>query len=54
MKLINLFHILFVAPLLVYIGVTGANTPDIVFKFLAILGLFVFIYHLYKLYVSVT
>ena len=42
-------HILFVGPLLTYIGFTKTNVSDTVFNFLIVLGLVVIVYHSYKL-----
>jgi len=49
-SIIYLIHILFVAPLLIYIGYKGTNTQDAVFKLLIIIGLVVILYHSYMLY----
>jgi hypothetical protein len=42
-------HILFVGPLLTYVGFTKTEVPDTVFNFLIILGISVTVYHSYKL-----
>ena len=42
-------HILFVGPLLVYVGFNKHEVSDTVFNFLIVLGLSVIIYHTYKL-----
>lgn len=44
---IYLFHILIVAPLLIYIGYSGSKTPEMLFKLLLIFGILVIIYHSY-------
>jgi hypothetical protein len=43
-------HILFVGPLLIYIGSMKQDTPDIVYNFVLALGAVVVLYHGYKLY----
>ncbi len=47
---INLFHILIVAPFLIWVGVSRGQLPDGVFSVLVGLGLFVTLYHAYKAY----
>jgi hypothetical protein len=44
---IYLFHILIVAPLLIYIGYSGSKTPEMLFKLLLIFGVVIIIYHSY-------
>ena len=44
---VNLTHMLFVAPLLLFIGLKGAKTPTWVFKLLILLALVVGGYHTY-------
>jgi hypothetical protein len=44
-KPINYFHLLFVAPLLIYVGYEGPQTHDYVFKALLGLGILVAVYH---------
>lgn len=46
---INLFHILFVAPLLLYIGMKQSNAPTQVYSILLVLSLFVLFYHAWRL-----
>ena len=46
--MIYLIHVLFVAPLFLYIGYYGKDTPDSVFSFLLILGAVVGLYHLHR------
>ena len=46
--LINLFHIIFVAPFLIWVGITRGNLPDGVFTALIALGILVVIYQGYK------
>jgi hypothetical protein len=43
-------HILFVGPLLIYLGVVKQDVPDIVFNTVLGLGVIVILYHGYKLY----
>jgi hypothetical protein len=47
-----LFHILVVSPLLIYIGIKRASTPDFVFTGLIGLSGAIFFYHLYRVYVK--
>ena len=47
---IYLLHILFVGPLFIYLGIAKQNVPDIVFNGLIVMGIFVSLYHGYKLY----
>lgn len=42
---INLIHILFVAPLLVYVGYNGCKVDKRVFTLLLVLGVIVGLYH---------
>ena len=42
-------HILFVGPLLTYVGFTKTEVSDTVFNFLIVLGISVTVYHSYKL-----
>lgn len=49
-SLVNLFHILFVVPLFLYVGISRTETNRSVFNFILVLGLFITIYHLYKGY----
>jgi len=46
-QLVNALHVLFVGPLLIYIGLLGDKCPKPLFYFIGILGLFVSVYHLY-------
>jgi len=48
---INLFHILLVAPFLIWIGITRGNLPEVVFPGLVGLGIFIVLYHGYKAWV---
>ena len=49
-SIINLFHILLVGPLFLYVGINGLNIPKQMFPFLLILGAFIVIYHSYLAY----
>jgi hypothetical protein len=49
--IINLFHILLVAPFLIWIGITRGNLPEVVFPGLLGLGIFIVLYHGYKAWV---
>lgn len=46
----NLFHVLLVAPLFLYVGFARNSTPAVVFDLLGILGLGILVYHLYRAY----
>jgi len=46
----NLFHVLFVGPLFLYIGFARNTVPAIVFDLVGVLGLLVLVYHLYRAY----
>lgn len=48
-KWIYWFHLLFVAPLLIWIGVSKTTTPIDAFDLLLVLGLVVVVYHFYKI-----
>ena len=47
---INIMHILFVAPLLIYIGYFKHNTPSIYLDYLFIMGSGLALYFIYKLF----
>jgi hypothetical protein len=49
----NLFHVLFVSPLLLYVGFQRENTPDSVFTLLGILGVVVILYHSYRAFTKI-
>lgn len=46
---VNVFHILVIAPLLLYIGVKQKDTPQVAFDTTIMLGFAAFGYNLYKL-----
>ena len=50
--ILNIFHLLFVAPLLIYIGVQRASLPEWAFNSLLGLGIVVLMYQLYKSYIK--
>jgi hypothetical protein len=45
---INLFHILVVAPLLLYVGYNKGATPEFIFTLLIIMAVLVLLYHGYR------
>jgi hypothetical protein len=45
-----IFHLLFVVPLFLYVGLAREQTPDWVFYLLGGLGAFMILYHGYKAY----
>lgn len=49
-KAINIFHILVVAPLFIYVGWFGASTPPAIFTLLLVLAPIVLLYHAYRAY----
>jgi hypothetical protein len=49
---IYLIHIVFVAPLFIYVGYMKNKTNITLFNVMLVLGVVVFFYHLYKLYQS--
>ena len=51
---IYLIHIVFVAPLLIYVGYMKNKTNITLFNVMLILGVVVFLYHLHKLYKSLS
>jgi len=48
--LVCLLYIFCVVPVLIYIGVQRAGTPELLFKGLLALGCITFLYHSYRLY----
>ena len=46
--LLALFHIFLVAPLFLFVAISRSNSPELLYKFLMGLGVFLFIYHGYK------
>ena len=51
---IYLIHIIFVAPLLIYVGYMKTKTHTNLLDVMLILGVVVFFYHLHKLYKSLS
>ena len=45
---LNLFHILGVAPLFLYVAISRANTVAVLYPIMLGLGAFIFLYHSYK------
>jgi hypothetical protein len=50
--ILNIFHLLFVAPLLIYVGIQRASLPEWAFYSLLGLGIVVLMYQLYKSYIK--
>jgi hypothetical protein len=50
-SIINLFHIVFLVPLFLYVGIQKTETVSTVFNILLGLGIVVFLYHSYKAYI---
>ena len=50
---VNILHVVAVAPLLLYIGSKGYDTPRWAFEVLAMLGFAVLGYHLYSLVMNI-
>jgi hypothetical protein len=48
--LISLFHLLFVVPFFLFVGLQQAATPDAVYTSLLVLGVIITLYHGYKSY----
>jgi hypothetical protein len=46
----NLFHMLAVGPLFLYVGLMREKVPDAVFNVLGVVGLVVLFYHTYRAY----
>ena len=46
-SIINLIHLLFVAPMLIYLGLMKERTDKMIFNFVLILGIIVLLYHGY-------
>jgi hypothetical protein len=49
---VHLFHILFVGGLFLYVGIVRNNIPIFLYNFLLILGVFIIIYHSYKVFIK--
>ena len=50
---INIFHLVLVAPLLIFIGNTGYDTPRWAYELLAMLGFSALGYHLYSIVMDI-
>lgn len=50
---INLLHVFYVAPLLIYVGYYGKNTPRPAYELMAMVGFAALGYHLYNLILSI-
>lgn len=48
--ILNLFHIFFVSPLLIYVGIQRSGSPEWLYMCLIILSIIIFAYHLFRLY----
>jgi hypothetical protein len=51
---IYLIHIIFIAPLFIYVGYMKNKTNITLFNVMLILGVVTFLYHLHKLYKSLS
>ena len=49
--IVNLFHVLLVAPLFIWVGIAKSSIPFYVFNFVLILGIIVTLYHAYKTFI---
>ena len=49
---LNIFHVFFVAPLLIYVGVQRASSPEWLYKVLLAIGVVIVLYHTYRAYVK--
>lgn len=52
MSLVHWFHIFFVGALFLYVGFQGKKVPVFMFPFLKYVGVFVVLYHSYKIYIK--
>ena len=50
--LVHLFHIFFIGGLFLYVGIGRNKIYNFIYNFLIILGIFVIIYHLYKVIIK--
>jgi len=51
--ILHLFHILFVGGLFLYIGVKQKNMPNYMFNIILFIGVFILLYHGYKIYMKI-
>jgi peptidoglycan/LPS O-acetylase OafA/YrhL len=49
-SIVSWFHVLIVAPLVIYIGRTGPKTPDIAYNLILLEGVLAIGYHSYAIY----
>ena len=47
---VHLFHVLIIGTLFLYVGITKDKIPSLMYPFLFALGIFIMIYHIYKVY----
>lgn len=47
---ISVFHVLFVAPLFLYVGLARKEVPDMIFLLLGVMAAGMFLYHAYQAY----
>jgi hypothetical protein len=47
---VHLFHVLIIGTLFLYVGITKDKIPSLMYPFLLALGVFIIIYHIYKVY----
>ncbi len=53
-SVISLFHVLFVAPLFLYVGLARKDVPDMIFLLLGIMAAGMFLYHAYQAYTKLS
>ena len=51
-RLVHLFHILLVGVLFLYVGIVKTNIPLLLYNFLLLLGIFIILYHSYKVFIK--
>jgi len=51
---VHLFHIIIVGSLFLYVGINRNTTSKYVFYLLFILGIIIFLYHIYKTYIKLS
>lgn len=52
MSNINVFHVLFVAPLFIYVGMNRNQVHEYIFYILGLIGAVILVYHSYKTYMK--
>lgn len=50
--LVHLFHIFLIGGLFLYVGLVKNNIPSFLYYFLILLGIFIIVYHLYKIFIK--